>query len=337
MINTLIQHIKESIDSNEIKSVQIIFSLLKNEDSEWHQKMETFIQNKWPEFYSNEYMLEKNKDGESGKLLIELKTKDIHNRNLTQGKDGVYSGYGTNPYYEAKGILTMLNEKLEESVIDELFIATTNTVMSSNQLAEDKLSAYHLIIFLLRYDRSLVERKKEVITQLIQFQNYESASVSMMSHVDSTMLILSHLLLLECLGKDKFSEITEILAVFTDPGNQVEACKILQTFLYNYQHYKIRTNLESLLLQCSLLWTNSDNFYVRWHNIHLQLKLMEKKKYRKLIGKNLQSIMESDNAIVKSQIVHKIELINNLDKKLGKAIYENAKTDNNFVIRKIVR
>lgn len=337
MINTLIQHIKESIDSNEIKSVQIIFSLLKNEDSECHQKMETFIQNKWPEFYSNEYMLEKNKDGESGKLLIELKTKDIHNRNLTQGKDGVYSGYGTNPYYEAKGILTMLNEKLEESVIDELFIATTNTVMSSNQLAEDKLSAYHLIIFLLRYDGSLVERKKEVITQLIQFQNYESASVSMMSHVDSTMLILSHLLLLECLGKDKFSEITEILAVFTDPGNQVEACKILQTFLYNYQHYKIRTNLESLLLQCSLLWTNSDNFYVRWHNIHLQLKLMEKKKYRKLIGKNLQSIMESDNAIVKSQIVHKIELINNLDKKLGKAIYENAKTDNNFVIRKIVR
>ena len=63
--------------------------------------------------------------------------------------------------------------------------------------------------------------------------------------------------------------------------------------------------------------------------------MIEKKKYRKLIGKNLQSIMESDNAIVKSQIVHKIDLINNLDKKLGKAIFESAKDDNNFVIRKI--
>ena len=45
--------------------------------------------------------------------------------------------------------------------------------------------------------------------------------------------------------------------------------------------------------------------------------------------------MESDNAIVKSQIVHKIDLINDLDKKLGKAIFESAKDDNNFVIRKI--
>ena len=98
------------------------------DQASWN-KWETFIQNKWPEFYSNEYMLEKNKDGESGKLLIELKTKDIHNRNLTQGKDGVYSGYGTNPYYEAKGILTMLNEKLEESVIDELFIVKSNNII----------------------------------------------------------------------------------------------------------------------------------------------------------------------------------------------------------------
>ena len=135
------------------------------------------------------------------------------------------------------------------------------------------------MIFLLRYDVSLVERNKKVVTQIIQFQDYESASESMMSHVDSTMLILSHLLLLECLGKNKFSEIAQILSVFTDPGHQVEACKMLQTFLYNYQNYNIRANLESLFLQCSLLWTNSDNIDVRWHNTHLQLTLIEKKKY----------------------------------------------------------
>ena len=34
-------------------------------------------------------------------------------------------------------------------------------------------------------------------------------------------------------------------------------------------------------------------------------------------------------------IKDKIDLINNLDKKLGKAIFESAKDDNNFVIRKI--
>lgn len=309
---------------------------MKNIDNESQKEMETFIQNKWPEFYSNEYRLEKNKYIESGNILIKLKTEDIHNRNLTQGKNGIYAGYGTNPYHEAKNILTMLDEKPEENMLGELFIATSATILSSNQFVEDKLSAYHLMIFLLRYDISLIEREKEVVTRLIQFQDYEIASESMMSYVDSTMLILSHLLLLECLGKNQFAEIAKILLVFTNPGNQVEACKMLQTFLYNYQNYKIRTSLESLLMQCTLLWTNSDNLNVRWNNTHLQLKLIEKKKYRKIIGQNLQSIMESDNAIVKSQIVHKIDLINSLDKKLGQTIFESAKNDNNFVIRKIV-
>ena len=334
-VQTLIKYATENNDFNKLKGIQVIFTLMRNRTCERKQEMEAFLQSKWPEFYTREYMFEKNKDMQSQEVLIKSKIEDIHNRNLTQGKNGIYSGYGTNPYHEAERILCAVDEKIEGNVIDELFISTSNTVLSSNQLVEDKLNAYRLMIFLLRYDVSLVERNKKVVTQIIQFQDYESASESMMSHVDSTMLILSHLLLLECLGKNKFSEIAQILSVFTDPGHQVEACKMLQTFLYNYQNYNIRANLESLFLQCSLLWTNSDNIDVRWHNTHLQLTLIEKKKYRKLIGKNLQSIMESDNAIVKSQIVHRIDLINNLDKKLGKAIFESAKDDNNFVIRKI--
>ena len=333
-VQTLIKYATENNDFNELKGVQIIFTLMRNANCERQQEMEAFLQSKWPDFYSREYMFEKNKGKQSQEVLIESKIEDIHNRNLTQGKNGIYSGYGTNPYLESEGILTTVDEKIGGEMIDELFIATSNTVLSTDQLVEDKLNAYRLVIFLIRYDVSLIERNEEVIARIIQFQDYESASESMMSHVDSTMLILSHLLL-ECLGKNKFSEIAQILSVFTDSGNQVEACKMLQTFLYNYKNYNIRANLESLFLQCSLLWTNSDNIDVRWHNTHLQLTLIEKKKYRKLIGKNLQSIMESDNAIVKSQIVHKIDLINNLDKKLGKAIFESAKDDNNFVIRKI--
>ncbi|RPA55528.1 hypothetical protein EF384_09455 [Aerococcus agrisoli] len=334
-IKTLIKFAIESDDSNELKNVQTIFLLMRNNNFEMKDEMEAYLKREWPDFYFNEYLFEKNKDKKSQENLIKSKIKDIRNRNFTQGKNGLYSGYGTNIYLESENILRIGNVRIDNQTIDELFTVTSNSVLSSKQLVEDKLNAYRLMIFLLRYDETIIERNNELITQIIQFQDYEHATESMMSHVDSTMLILSHLLLLECLGKNKFSEIAQVLSILTNPGNQVEACKMILIFLHNYKNFKIRTNLESLFLQYSLLWANSDNISVRWNNVHLQLTLIEKKGFKKLIGKNLQSIMNTDNAMIKSQIVHKIDVLEKLDKKLSKAIYDIAKEDNNFVIRKI--
>lgn len=115
-------------------------------------------------------MFEKNKGKQSQEVLIESKIEDIHNRNLTQGKNGIYSGYGTNPYLESEGILTTVYEKIGGEMIDELFIATSNTVLSTDQLVEDKLNAYRLVIFLIRYDVSLIERNEEVITESFNFK-----------------------------------------------------------------------------------------------------------------------------------------------------------------------
>ena len=238
-IQTLIKYATENNDFNELKGVQIIFTLMRNVNCERQQEMEVFLQSKWPDFYSREYIFEKNKGKQSQEVLIESKIENIHNRNLTQGKNGIYSGYGTNPYLESEGILTAVDEKIGGKMIDELFIATSNTVLSTDQLVEDKLNAYRLIIFLIRYDVSLIERNEEVIARIIQFQDYESASESMMSHVDSTMVILSHLLLLECLGKNKFSEIAQILSVFTDLETKL---KLVRCFKHSFTIIKITTS-----------------------------------------------------------------------------------------------
>lgn len=109
-VQTLIKYATENNDFNELKGVQIIFTLMRNANCERQQEMEAFLQSKWPDFYSREYMFEKNKGKQSQEVLIESKIEDIHNRNLTQGKNGIYSGYGTNPYLESEGILTTVDE-----------------------------------------------------------------------------------------------------------------------------------------------------------------------------------------------------------------------------------
>ena len=47
-------------------------------------------------------------------------------------------------------------------------------------------------------------------------------------------------------------------------------------------------------------------------------------------------IAMNDNAIVKSQVLHKLEKIRVYDSKLASVISETAENDNNYVIRKII-
>ncbi|QIW51663.1 hypothetical protein [Pseudolactococcus raffinolactis] len=104
----------------------------------------------------------------------------------------------------------------------------------------------------------------------------------------------------------------------------------------NHENLKISSNIESLILQSVLLWSNSTDIDVRWYNVQLQLKFYELKKFRKVIGQNLQMIAMNDNAIVKSQVLHKLEKIRVYDSKLASVISETAENDNNYVIRKII-
>ena len=64
-VQTLIKYATENNDFNELKGVQIIFTLMRNANCERQQEMEAFLQSKWPDFYSREYMFEKNKGKQS--------------------------------------------------------------------------------------------------------------------------------------------------------------------------------------------------------------------------------------------------------------------------------
>jgi len=131
-------------------------------------------------------------------------------------------------------------------------------------------------------------------------------------------------------------DIMNVLPTYTTLGSQVTLCKILQVFFFNYEENKVRANLESLFLQYGLMWMNSESVDMRWHSIQLLIKMFEKKKNRKVIGIQMKNTMDLDNALIKSQIVHKVNKLHELNKKLGNYISEKAQSDNNFVIRKIL-
>lgn len=74
-VQTLIKYATENNDFNELKGVQIIFTLMRNANCERQQEMEAFLQSKWPDFYSREYMFEKIKVSNRKRFLSNQKLK----------------------------------------------------------------------------------------------------------------------------------------------------------------------------------------------------------------------------------------------------------------------
>ncbi|WP_169797131.1 hypothetical protein, partial [Pseudolactococcus raffinolactis] len=335
-IEVLISYIENNNDYNEIEKIKNIFILLENMDIQHVELLENFIQVEWADFYSTEYQFEKKGTVDSEMNLLNRLIDDINKRNEIQGKNGTFSLYGSDPYLYIMGILRASENNIDESILNKLIVCVAGTILSKNQTINEKVSAYKVIIYLLKCYPELMECNDVLLKKIVKMKDYDQANETMISHIDNIVSSLCHFLFLETLGMNKYKEIVEILSFFGNPGRQIEACKVLKVFLTNHENLKISSNIESLILQSVLLWSNSTDIDVRWYNVQLQLKFYELKKFRKVIGQNLQMIAMNDNAIVKSQVLHKLEKIRVYDSKLASVISETAENDNNYVIRKII-
>lgn len=331
----LIHQASQTRETHEIEKIKQVFINLGQFNNPKQKEYEKFIEKQWPEFYQFEYLLEIERDQKNLEIFVKNKIEQISSRNKTQGKNGVYSGYGNNPFTELRNVLYTEDGFLTDGLLDNIFNETSETILRSNQRIEEKISAYQLLILLCRYNDEICSRNLDIVKELVNFKEVDKAHESMMSYIDKSMLSLAHFLLLECFGKNKINDIMNLLPVYIDQGSQITACKLIQTFLFNYDIIKVRSNLENLLLQYGMCWINSESVEVRWHAIHLLLILFHKSKHKTIVGFQIKSIMDTDNAFIKSQILHKIEEIQTIDKKLAAHIIKKAKADHNYVVRKI--
>ncbi|MCB4408409.1 hypothetical protein ACTCUG_03345 [Latilactobacillus sakei] len=335
IIDTLIKFLDNTKDSDLVEKIKLIFVQLKNQDLEHNTIMEKYIERNWKKYYESEYLFDKNKNEQSENIIIADRVKAIKKRNKTQGVNGNYSMYATNPYFEIENILIHGNPNVDTSLLVDVYKAAVETIIAPDLLAEDKFSAYRLLIFLMRYDKSLIVEMQNELDIIKKIKDFSSLKNMMISSMDSSMLVLCHLLVLECVGVKNSIEIANILSVLNNSNQQIPACQIIQVFFYNYKNVRIRADLENLFFQNSLMWASSKDRGIRWHNMHLMLKLLEKKKFKKIIGQYFRKTMNSDNAIIKSQIIHRLDDIKLVDRKLGTDIQKNAEQDNNFIIRMI--
>lgn len=335
LISYLIDY-KKVADSYDIDLIKgILTQLSKSVTKEVQKSIDLLVKQSWPNFYLKSYMIETNLNKESVEIFISSKINEIKKINSIKQSTGIYISTGTTDFLEVEKALTNYAKPIDTKILDIIFKESYKTISHTQQSMENKISAYRLLIFLIHFDSNVKRRNISIVQNCLDLKNIKANNSFMSNYSDDKLLLLSHSLLLEALGKK--TNISQIVTELVSRKSQIDAINIFSSFLYtNNEKLSTSSRISSIFLQCAFLWKNSDDLDVRWNNIHLLIKLFSKKNYQKDIGLIFLNVMQNDNPMIKSQIMYKLDYITVLNKSLGKKISTLAKEDNNYIIRNIL-
>lgn len=299
------------------------------------QKFNSKIQEKWPDFYKLEYSIETEKSELANTRFLEKQLETIKYRNKTQGQNGAYAGYSDSPFLTIKNIISIEKAIVSQELMDEIFIETGNTILNAKQTVEDKIQAYKLLYVLCRIDKDIVSRNSQIVEELNDIKENIEAYESMLSYMQKQMLVFAHYLLLELFQKDVWVLILNELSSYDDEGSQIEACKLIKSYLENDGELETSRSVLGLFFQFSLIWINSSSLDLRWHSVHLLVKLLKTEEYVETITNKFIRIINEDDSYVKSILVYELNKIEKADTKTAEYILERSLEDSNYVIRKM--
>lgn len=184
-------------------------------------------------------------------------------------------------------------------------------------------------------NKDIISRNSHTVKQLIDIKEDIDAYESMLSYMQKQMLLLARYLLLEIFKKDVWGLILNELSSYDDEGSQIEACKLIKSYLENDGVLETSRNVLGLFFQFSLIWINSSSLDLRWHSVHLLIKLLKTEEYVETITNRFTRIINEDDSYVKSILVYEVNKIEEADRKTAEFILERSLEDSNYVIRKM--
>ena len=208
----LVEHINYVLD-NEKERVQIEYSpaflcVLRKQNRALTEGMDKRIAKYLSGYYEGIYKLEttENKNRDMPAFVKEY-IERIRKSNETQGKDGVYFGYGAREIATVRSILLEKGLMCDGNTMDMLVSVVADTLLISKEGISAKLDAIALLICLaVKYPEDYT-RNQGVYEKLFAQQNaIEAADNSIISsNIDSISLKIGLQLLYISMGKDVYA------------------------------------------------------------------------------------------------------------------------------------
>jgi hypothetical protein len=317
---------------------QVLFTFRK-QNKDLTDVLDKTIAEKLPDFYNDTYKLETTDTKECDyPEFIRKNVALIRKQNSEQGKNGVHYGYGDQPHTTIRSILVESELDYDASLIDEIFLASSETLLGSKHDIETKCEAIDLIICLCFRFPNVLERNRVIVDML---RNPESISQIcdhefFMSNLTEVVLKFSSTLLYNCFGDNTWLRIIEILPYLNDSiSGQVRVSKTALLFFMANRSTIIDQRLESLFLQQALIWASSDNLTIRMNATRILFLLLRNSENSSVVCSQLIRAIDSDNYYIKNLIQRKAYKNMAVDEATREYIVAKCSIDVNFTVRMV--
>ncbi|HEY5560639.1 MAG TPA: hypothetical protein VIK72_02600 [Clostridiaceae bacterium] len=289
-------------------------------------------------FFNETYSLEVFSYEEKDSLKhINRFLQEIHTQNEKQGENGIYFGWGGNPYQTIKNIITFNKLDLNWKSIVPIILAINETLTSKKQTISAKVDAVQLLMFL-NNNTTCKNECHETFDKLIEMQ-----SDILCGHEDDffckdtlSTLEFNFLMLKVCFAEQNINDLISYFSLFTQKNNYeiIKSVECIEVLLNNIDFNLLDTITLTILIQYVIGMSSHKETDVRYYSVLILFRLCQSS-CRVAAMMQLSKMMDNDNYIIKANILNGIDILWKENTEIAELVKQKGQADNHFLIREL--
>lgn len=326
-------------DCELVKRTPFFLCVIRNQNRELTNELDKTVETYLPEFYNNNYRLEttENKDFDYPVFLNKY-LEIVKNNNETQGKNGRYFGHGTREIATIKSILLDSDQQYEDSLVDSMILAVSQTLLESRESLSTKMDAVALLCCIIEKYPESYERNKDIYRKILENESQIIAGESFpfSSNIDNIALTISLKILFSAMDVDVHADLLELFPYLKDNiATTISVTSFIANYLELSSNVAFQKPIETTILHYAFAWIHTDYVDIRWNSTRILLALLRNTDNREIINRHIVSLIERDNVYIKNLILQHILHVSGITKESYEYIIETCKHDANYVTRMV--
>ena len=326
-------------DCELVKRTPFFLCVIRNQNRELTNELDKTVETYLPEFYNNNYRLETTENKASDYPVFLNKYLEIvkHN-NETQGKNGRYFGRGTREIATIKSILLDGDHQYEDSLLDSIILAVSQTLLESKESLSTKMDAVALLCCIIEKYPKSYERNKDIYRNILENESQIIAddSFPFSSNIDNIALTISLKILFSAMGIDVHADLLELFPYLKDNiATTISVTSFIANYLELSSNVAFQKPIETTILHYAFAWIHTDYVDIRWNSTRILLALLRNADNREIINRHIVSLIERDNVYIKNLILQHILHVPGITRETYEYIIETCKHVANYVTRMV--
>lgn len=276
-------------------------------------------------------------DYEKPIAFIDEKVKTIEQRNIIQGKNGGYFGWGDDPYGSLQNLIRVHGNELADEQLVRIYTAVEDTLIRSKQTISTKRDALCLAIevYATIHDNSPIRDKLfSALSNLIAQKHY----CDFMYQDTEWIILFAARLFLAVISEKMDYEIIEMLSISanTQSTEHVRVLDLIETVLFNRKLLDRNPSLLHTLAQYVVTSKYNEEEEIRLKAVYCLFDLSATE-LSTLALSQLSKCMDNDTMPIKRRILWYIKTIKDRDEKMHEYILNKGLADNHYLIRCIAQ